>query len=59
MDLWTRENIKNYTCDPNEENDKKYSKEMQKVRKEIRKLDKETKAQGGVIDWNFMLNDMM
>ena len=50
MDLWTRENIKNYTCDPDEENDKKYSKEMQKVRKEIRKLDKETKAQGGVID---------
>ena len=59
IDLWTRENIKNYTCDPDEENDKKYSKEMQKVRKEIRKLDKETKAQGGVIDWNFMLNDMM
>ena len=23
MDLWTRENIKNYTCDPDEENDKK------------------------------------
>ena len=40
MNLWTRENIKNYTCDPDEENDKKYSKEMQKVRKEIRKLDK-------------------
>ena len=59
MDLWTRENIKNYTCDPDEENDKKYSKEMQKVRKEIRKLDKETKAQVGVIDWNYMLNDMM
>ena len=32
---------------------------MQKVRKEIRKIDKETKAQGGVIDWNYMLNDMM
>ena len=59
MDLWTRENIKNYTCVPDEESDKKYSKEMQKVRKEIRKLDKQTKAQGGVIDWNYMLNDMM
>ena len=59
MDLWTRENIKNYTCDPDEENDKKYSKEMQKVRKEIRKIDKETKAQGDEIDSNYMLNDKM
>ena len=59
MDLWNRENFKNYTCDPEEESDKKYSKEMQKVRKEIRKIDIETKAQGGLIDWNFMLNDMM
>ena len=59
MDLWTRENIKNYTYDPDEESDKKYSKELQKVRTEIRKLDKETKAQGGIIDWNYMLNDMM
>ena len=32
---------------------------MQKVRKEIRKIDKETKAQDGVIDWNYMLNDMI
>ena len=59
MDLWTKENIRNHTGDPDVESDKKYSKEMQKVRKEIRKIDKETKAQGGVIDWNFMLNDNM
>ncbi len=32
---------------------------MQKVRKLIRKLDKETKAQGGSIDWNSVLNKMM
>ena len=32
---------------------------MQKVRKVIRKLDKETKAQGGSIDWNYILNKMM
>ena len=32
---------------------------MQKIRKEIRKLDKETKAQGGVVDWNYILNDFM
>ena len=59
MDLWTRENIRNYTGDPDVESDKKYSKEMQKFRKEIRKIDIEKKAQGGLIDWNFMLNDMM
>ena len=59
MDLWTRKNIQNYTSDPDEENDKKYSIEMQKIRNEIRKVDKETKSQGGVIDWNYMLNDMM
>ena len=29
------------------------------VRKAIRKLDIETKAKGDVIDWNYMLNDMM
>ena len=59
MDLWTRENIRNYTGDPDVESDKKYSKEMQKFRKEIRKIDIEKKAQGGVIDCNFMLNEMM
>ena len=59
MDIWTRKNIQNYTSDPDEESDKKYSKEMQKIRNEIRKLDKETKSRGGVIDWNYMLNDMM
>ena len=37
MDLFTRENIGNYTSDP-------YAK---------------NKAQGGVVDWNYILNDMM
>ena len=50
MDLWKRENIKNYTGDPDRESDKKYSKEMQRIRKEIGKLDIETKSKGGVID---------
>ena len=59
MELFTRENIGNYTSDPYPKNDHKYSKEMQEIRKELRKLDKETKTQGGVIDWNYMLNDMM
>ena len=59
MDLWTRENIGNYTGDPDEANDINYSLEQQEIRKAIRKLDIETKEQGGVIDWNYMLNDMM
>ena len=59
MELWTRKNIQNYLGDPDVESDKKYSKEIQKIRNEIRKLDMETKSQGGVIDWNYMLNDMM
>ena len=59
MELFNRGNIGNYTSDPYAKNDHKYSKEMQEIRKELRKLDKETKTQGGVIDWNYMLNDMM
>ena len=31
----------------------------QEIRKELRKLDQETKKDGGVIDWNHMLNDFM
>ena len=59
MDLWTRQNIQNYAGDPDEASDMNYSLEQQEIRKAIRKLDEETKAQGGVIDWNYMLNDMM
>ena len=59
MELFTRENIGNYKSDPYAKNDYKYSKEMQEIRKELRKLNKKTKAQGGVVDWNYMLNDMM
>ena len=54
MDLWTRENIRNYTGDPDEANDINYSLEQQEIRKAIRKLDIETKEKGGVIDWNYI-----
>ena len=59
MELFTRETIGNYTSDPYAKNDHKYSKEMQEIRKELRKLDQETKKDGGVVDWNYMLNDMI
>ena len=32
---------------------------MQEIRKELRKLDQETQKNGGVVDWNRMLNDFM
>ena len=40
-------------------NDYKYSKAMQEIRKELRKLDQEIKKDGSVIDWNRMLNDFI
>ena len=36
MDLWTRENIKNYTGDPDESSDINYSKKQQEIRRAIR-----------------------
>ena len=59
MDLFTKENICNYIGDPDAKNDHKYSEEVLKIRKELRKLDQNTKKDGGVIDWNRILNDFM
>ena len=59
MDLWTKRNIMDYLSNPDESLDKNYSEERQKIRKAIRAEDKKTKKMGGVIDWNYMLNDMM
>ena len=59
MELFTRETIGNYTCEPDAMNYHKYSKETQEIKKELRKLDQETKKDGGVVDWNYILNDMM
>ena len=49
MELFTRENIGNYTSDPYAKNDHKYSQEMQEIRKELRKLDQETKKMEGLL----------
>ena len=59
MDLWTKRNITDYLSNPEENLDKNYSEERQKIRKAIRAEDEKTKKMGGVIDWNYMLNDMM
>ena len=59
MDLWTKRNIMDYLSNPEENLDKNYSEERQNIRKAIRAEDEKTKKMGGVIDWNYMLNDMM
>ena len=59
MELFTRENIGNCTSDPYAKNDHKYSQEMQEIRKKLRKLNQETKKEGGIIDCNHILNVMM
>ena len=48
-----------YLSNPDESLDKNYSEERQKIRKAIRAEDEKTKKMRGVIDWNYMLNDMM
>ena len=57
--LWTKRNILDYLRYPEESLDKNYSPIRQKYRKELRRKDKETKKQDGVVDWNYILNDLM
>ena len=57
--LWTKRNIMDYLSLPEESLDKNYNPTRQKYRKALRKMDMETKAQGGVVDWNYILNDFM
>ena len=56
LDVYTKRNIYDYLAKPEEKYDKDYSKERQKIRKYIREDDRKTKAQGGVIDWGYLLN---
>ena len=57
--LWTKRNILDYLRYPEESLDKNYSPIRQKYRKELRRQDEETNKQGGVVDWNYILNDLM
>ena len=57
--LWTKRNILDYLRYPEESLDKNYSPIRQKYRKELRRQDEETKKQGRVVDWNYILNDLM
>ena len=57
--LWTKRNILDYLRYPEESLDKNNPPIRQKYRKELRRQDEETKKQGGVVDWNYILNDLM
>ncbi len=57
--LWTKRNILDYLRYPEESLYKNYPPIRQKYRKELRRQDEETKKQGGVVDWNYILNDLM
>ena len=57
--LWTKRNILDYLRHPEESLDKNYSPIRQKYRKELRRMDEDTKRDGAVLDWNYILNDFM
>ncbi len=50
--LWTKRNIMDYLSHPDESLDKNYSPLR-------RRMDEETKKDGGVVDWNRILNDFI
>ena len=55
MNIWTKDNIINYTFESDEVNDKKYPKKLKVARKALREEDKAAKKDGGTVDWNYLL----
>ena len=56
MEIYTKQNIINYTSDPDEANDFKYDRKLQEARKALREDDMEAKRTGGVVDWDYLLS---
>ena len=56
LDIYTKQNIINYTSDPDEANDFKYNRKLQEARKALREDDVEAKRTGGVVDWDYLLS---
>ena len=56
LDIYTKQNIINYTSDPDEVNDFKYDRKLQEARKALREDDIEAKRTGGVVDWDYLLS---
>ena len=55
LDVYTKQNIINYTSVPDEVNDFKYPKKLQLARKALREDDMAAKKDGGTVDWNYLL----
>ena len=56
MEIYTKQNIINYTSDPDEANDFKYDKKLQEARKALREDDMEARRTGGTVDWSYLLS---
>ena len=56
MEIYTKQNIINYTSDPDEANDFKYDRKLQEARKALREDDLEAKKDGGTVDWEYLLS---
>ena len=56
LDVFTTQNILNYLSNPEESNDKNYSKERQKIGKELKREYKQTREMGSQVDSNYLLN---
>ena len=56
MEIYTKQNIINYTSDPDEANDLKYDKKLQEALKALREDDMEAKRTGGRVDWDYLLS---
>ena len=56
LDVYTKQNIINYTSDPDEANDFKYDRKLQEARKALREDDMEAKKDGGTVDWDYLLS---
>ena len=56
MEIYTKQNIINYTSDPDEANGFKYDRKLQEARKALREDDLEAKKDGGTVDWEYLLS---
>ena len=56
LDIYTKQNIINYSSDPDEVNDFKYDKKLQEALKALREDDMEAKRTGGRVDWDYLLS---
>jgi hypothetical protein len=56
MEIYTKQNIINYTSDPDEANDFKYDRKLQEARKALREDDMEAKKDGSTVDWDYLLS---